>query len=276
MSAEELTAIMDVSETHTRPWWGRYDLPEGQNGFRWKIGPLHLQARRWRQEWRLAWREGKDPLDANLEFLDLDEIDESDCKLARFAFRESERGLTLRPRLADRPVVVRPDTPLFIPPGEETIIYVSTSVWIEVLTLGESTPLCEIPSYRPSDSWFGSNTREGELCYATRSLARLRLDEVVQRPHRVVSPVTVRNQAEDALLIERLSVPVPLLPVYASNTHQLWTQPMVMERSADGKQGALKLEEMQLPSGMEATRVSEARQLPEKQGLFRTLESLFA
>lgn len=276
MSVEELNEVLEATEEQTRPWWGRYDLQDGQRGLHWRIGPLHLQARRWRQEWRLAWREGEDPLDTALDHGVLDELDETDCSVARFAFGDSSRGLALRPRLADRPVVVRPDIPLYVPPGEETVIYVSTSVWVEVMNAEETVTLTEIPSYRPSDSWFGLNTREGELCYASRSLARLRLDEVVQRPHRVVSPVTVRNQAVDALLIERLSVPVPLLPLYASKQNQLWTQPMVMERSSDGKQGALKLEEMRLPDGLEVARISPARKEPPKQGLFRTLESLFA
>lgn len=276
MSGTELSEVLEVTETPSRPWWGHYPLAEGDNGLFWQIGPLSLQARRWRQEWRLAWREGRDPLDTALSFSGLSELDETGCSVARFAFRESGRGLTLRPRLADRPVVVRPDTPLYIPPREETIIYVSTSAWVQVLVDDGGGALTEIPSYRPSDSWFGLNTREGELCYASRSLARLRLEEIVQRPHRVVSPVTIRNRAGDALLIERLSVPVPILPLYASAEHQLWTQPMAMERSVDGKQGTLKLEEMRLPDGMEVTKVGEARQLPEKQGLFRALESLFA
>ncbi|MDQ2070776.1 hypothetical protein [Natronospira bacteriovora] len=276
MSAEELSEVLEATEAPARPWWGRYDLDEGQTGMQWRIGPLQLQARRWRQEWRLAWREGEDPLSTTLEHGPLDELDEEGHTVARYAFSDSSRGLYLKPRLADRPVVVRPDIPLYVPGGEETVIYVSTSIWVQVMNAEETATLTEIPSYRPSDSWFGPNTREGELCYASRSLARLRLDEVIQRPHRVVSPVTVRNKAEDALLIERLSVPVPLLPLYASRQNQLWTQPMVMERSADGKQGALKLEEMQLPAGLEVTRISEARQEPPKHGLLRALESLFA
>jgi len=261
----------------SRPWWGDYALPEGTNGMHWRIGPLHLQARWWPQEWRLAWYHEDDPLDTAVNHSYMDEIEEvPDMSLARYALGKAPRRIRLTPRVADRSVVVRPDSPLYVPPGEETVIYVSTSVWVQIEAVDDQRiiPLGERPGYRPSDSFFGSNTREGEVCYASRSLARLRMEDVVQRPHRVLTPVTVRNKGEDELLIERINVPLPLLTLYASNTQQLWTQPLTMERGGDGREAALKLEEMRLPASMQVTRLSEPREMPGKQGLFRALDRL--
>lgn len=262
-----------------QPWWGEYRLPEGCNGLVWRIGPLHLQARCWPHEWRLSWRSDGDPLDATVGFEPVDDVDETGCDVARYAFRETGPGVTLLPRVADRSVVVRPDQPLYVPAGESVEIFVSTVAWIEIRAIGHDglpgAVLSDMPAYRPTDSWFGPNTREGELCYASRSLARLQLVDVIQRPHRILSPVTVRNRGDDHLFIERLNVPMPLLAVHASVNGQLWTQPAVMERGKDGGQGSLKLDESTLPAELGATRLSEPREASGRQGLFRTLDRLF-
>lgn len=277
---EALVAMADAdAAAESRPWWGDYPLSKDRTGLRWQIGPLHLQARWWPQEWRLAWHHDGDPLDTAVDYQDNGEIEEVKGQVVgRYALSKAPRTLRLMPRVADRSVVVRPDIPLYLPPSEETVIYVSTSVWIQVEAVeGDGSrvvPLNEMPGYRPSDSFFGSNTREGDVCYASRSLARLRMEDVVQRPHRVLTPVTVRNKGEDALLIERISVPLPLLTLYASANQQLWTQPLTMERGKEGKEGALKLEEMQLPESMQVKKLSEPRETPDKQGLFRALDRL--
>lgn len=270
----ELQDVLGIDEPGGLDWWGSFALEVGFDVLAWRIGPLSLQARHWPQEWRLAWRHSGDPQDTAQAFARAAELDETDCRVARFGLRAAGRSLELRPRLADRSVVVRPDTQLFIPPGEECLIYVSTPAWVEVATEGGAT-LTEVPTHRPSDSWFGANTRDGELCYASTTLARLRIEDVVRRPHRIVSPVTVRNRAADPLQLERISVPVRLLPLYVTARHQLWTQPLVMERAADGKQGALKLEELKLPAELEPQRIAEARQTAGRQGLLHTLDRLF-
>lgn len=277
---DDLLALADNDRAPgSRPWWGDYSLPEGHHGMAWRIGPLHLLARRWGREWRLAWRNEDDALDATLAFDSLPDVDDSDCTVERYAFRETGRGLRLVPRVADRSVVVRPDIPLYIPAGESAEVFVSTSVWVEIHALDEAgvcgKVLTALPAYRPSDSWFGPNTREGDLCYASRSLARLQLEDVVQRPHRILSPVTIWNRGEDHLLIERLNVPLPMLAVHASDRGQLWTQPVVIERGKAGGYGTLKLDEIRLPEELKLEKLSEPREIQGRQGLFRALDRLF-
>jgi hypothetical protein len=256
-------------------WWGRFEV--AANGTRsWRIGPLQLFAHRSRQEWRLSWTEVGDPLDTTVATDEVEQRpDDEGMKVARFAFRQTGDALELAPRLADRPVVVWPDTPLYVPAGEEAVLYVSTTLWIDVRTADTGKQLLELPAYRPSDTWFGPSPRSGELCYASRSLARLRFEDVVQRPHRAVSPVTVRIRAQDSFLIERLSVPVRLLPLYLADNGQFWTPPLVMERNVDGRQVALRFEEFSLPPGLKATRVSEPREQPDKNVLLKAFDRLF-
>jgi hypothetical protein len=256
-------------------WWGRFEVSlEGTCA--WRIGPLQLYAQRWRQEWRLSWTYGSDPLDTTVGMdHGVAPPQSDDLRSARFAFRETDTALELRPRLADRSVVVWPETPLYVPGGEEAVLYVSTTLWVDVSAAEGNRHLIGLSAYRPSDSWFGPNPREGELCYASRSLARLRFEEVVQRPHRALSPITVRNLAADAFLIERLSVPVPQLPLYLAENGQFWTPPLVMERDEDGEQVALRFNEFALPPGLRADRIAEPRQRPDKNVLLKALDRLF-
>ncbi len=262
-----------------RRWWGGFELEVGAVR-RWRIGPLELLARRWRNEWRLAWRYGDDPLEATLEFGEIDAEDfpsaeEEGWKIARFGLRDTEPSLHLAPRGADRPVVVRTELPFYLPAGEESLLYVGSAAWINI-SAGEAGPkLLELPAYRPSDTWFGPNTREGDLCYASRSLGRLRFEDVTQRPHRILSRILLRNLGDDPFLIERISLPVPILNLHLGQDHQLWTQPLVMERSAEGKQGRLSLDEGTFPEGVDPTPLVEARDQSERHVLKRALDRLF-
>src|SRR5690625_5517561 len=72
----------------------------------------------------------------------------------------------------------------------------------------------EIPTKILSDTWFGPNTQMGTLCYASKTYTRSSRQEVTPRPHRAVTPVTVRNQSEELLSIDKLSIPVPHLALY--------------------------------------------------------------
>ena len=56
------------------------------------------------------------------------------------------------------------------------MIYVSTPLWVRVDVHDPPQFLQEIPVIRPSDTWFGPSTREGELGYAGRTHGRLNFE----------------------------------------------------------------------------------------------------
>ena len=93
--------------------------------------------------------------------------------------------------------------------------------------------LRELPSHRPSDTWFGKNTREGELCYATETRALLNLDHLPVLNRSAVTPVRICNHAPSPLLLERLKLPVPLLALYGDRRGRLWTQGVTLTRSEE-------------------------------------------
>lgn len=192
-----------------------------------------MTAERRAHEWRVTVATGDDPLEETLEVaarVDPGQALHVSAKTAttrRFAFDSSPASLVLEPRLADRDVVVRPADPLTIPAGQTILMYVSTPLWFSAATEEPRHILFEAPFFRPSDTWFGPSTVEGELCYASRTTGRLDLGELPVRPHRAITPVQIRNRTKETLPLERLKLPVGILPLLAG-PRGLWTPQIVL------------------------------------------------
>jgi hypothetical protein len=162
--------------------------------------------------------------------------EEEGDKISRYTFGQTESRMALEPALADRPVVSRPENPLHVPSGETVTLYISTPLWMRVALPESDRVLEEFASHRMSDTWLGPSPVEGELCYATRTSGRLRLESLPYRLHRAVTPLQIKNRAKDTLLLERVQLPVPHLALYRE-PNALWTQAVRMTRS-EGSQGA--------------------------------------
>ena len=232
--------MADVSD-QARTWWQTYTPEEGTIGH-WQIGPSSLWITRYPQEWRIAHHQIKD---ASVRALNVTpEVDPSSIQpealVSRFTFTKAPQRLTLSPLMADRPVVIKPQEPFYVQSNEEITFYVATSAWLEISVGEPGKKLMDVASFRPSDTWFGSSTIEGELCYASSTLGRLRLEDIPLAPHRVVTAVQLRNKAKDALYLERLKLPVQYLAVFESN-HQLWTQTVSLTREQGGDLAELKI-----------------------------------
>lgn len=220
-------------------WWNAHPFELGEVR-RWRIGPLRLWAERRAREWRVTHVAGNDPVEEALETgaaVAPEDVpgDETDATAVRYSFARPPARMALAPRLADRPVIVRPAHPMTVPAGEAALLYVSTPLWAAATTEAPVHVLAEIPCFRPSDTWFGPSTVEGELCYASRTAGRLELAELPLRPHRAVTPVRIRNLAREALPLERLKVPVELLSLHVT-PRGLWTPAITLVRE-DGSTG---------------------------------------
>jgi len=226
-------------------WWKDYELPMGEWA-RWQIGPLDLFARATRAEWVFAWQSTADPLDDTLEIQipSATEPDPAELTFHRYVRRFEKAALKLLPRLADRAFVVRPELPLFLPAGEDAVLYVSTPIWVAGFLAEDSRKgFFEYPSFRASDTWFGRDTCEGELCYASRTHARTDLGAINKRPHRAVTPIHISNQGTDALPIEKLRVPLRALSLYHDDDGRLWTDTVSLLRKEGGVSAAMTVSE---------------------------------
>lgn len=220
-------------------WWGEFPLEEGQMG-RWRVGPLELWVRRSELDWAYGTSRGDDPAEDALEVEVPWSPDggERPEEAGRFGAARTGPGIALAPALADRPVVARPAVPFFVLPGEKVEVFVSTPLWIR-LSAG-ANQLAEVPCVRPSDTWVGGNTG-GELCYATRTRPRRQLQDVELRPQRAVSCVSIENASHERLALQRLSLPVPQLSLFASPAGQLWTELVSVRNDEDGELSEVSL-----------------------------------
>lgn len=257
-------------------WWGEFELQPGETG-RWRIGPMELYVRRDESDWVVAWTRVGGARDTAVE------VDVPSKKpvpdgvsMDRYAMRETGEHLLLRPRLADRPVVVKPETPVTVPSGEAVTLYVGSPVWIEVAVgEGHGTTLVELPALQPSDTWAGPNTRAGMLCYGGRTLARRRFEDCTLHPHRAITRVDVENGGTDALTVEQLQLPAPMLALYAGADDVLLTESVSLTRKRSETEVELMIGSAAGPDGGELQRLSEPREVAEGNMVFQAFNRLF-
>ena len=271
---------MSDSSTTPSPWWGPAAL-EMDTGGEWHVGPSTFWVYRSAYDWRVIVRPSTDPKTADpmaqrsgrrvpVDDERMNEVLESeddDLLTQRFSVQETAEELALRPALADRPVVVRPEHPLSVLPGESVTLYLSTPLWVRIDLVESDRRLTEVASHRMSDTWFGASTREGTLCYATRTAGRLRLDRLPLRLHRALTPLTVQNQADESLALERIQLPVPHLSVYATADDVLWTDPVRMTHRSVDEGAAIDIQEGPPPDRSEADLLQPPRE-ERSHGLF--------
>ena len=269
----------DPSSTPS-PWWGSVSL-EMDTGGEWHVGPSTLWVYRSSHDWRVIVRPSIDPKTADPmaqrsgRRVPIDEetmtavLESEDDELVtqRFSVQNTDEAIALRPALADRPVVVRPEHPLSVLPNEAVTLYLSTPLWVRIELVESERRLTEVPSHRMSDTWFGASTLEGTLCYATRTAGRLRLDRLPLRLHRALTPLTVQNQTDESLALERIQLPVPHLSVYGTPDDVLWTDPVRMTHRSADEGAAIDIQEGPPDDRTEAELLQTPRE-ERKHGLF--------
>jgi len=227
-------------------WWGDYEVAANQT-LRWQIGPKTLWITRGDSEWRVTGADAQEGLDDKrtviAEPAEEPAGDSDDIDVRRFASRSGNRSIRLGPALPDLPVVVRTRQPFFVPAMEETTLFLSSPLWLQVYLDGREVELVDTPIARPSETWFGPDTLTGELCYALRTSARLHVEHLPRRPHRAISAVRIQNHAPSVLKIEKLKVPVPHLSLFVSTEGHLWTEALTLEREEDSDGTKVRLDD---------------------------------
>lgn len=263
-----------MGDSHGGLWWMERTLNDGE-GISLALGPVNLAVLRLPGEWLVASGSVDDQPERNrAEFQSISELPDDAEQTERYASGYERASLRLAPRTADRAVVVRPRIPLLVPSGERIRIFVSAPIWVEVSIGHPWRTLCERPVKRLADTWFGPSTREGELAYALRTHARLGLEDLPLHHGRAATPVVITNRGEDTLAIERFSLPVLYLSLYAGPEQRLWTEQVTMNRTEEGHMAEFKVGRGAPADQPDATLVSGPRMVAGDNLLVRAFATL--
>lgn len=260
----------------TQRLWASHDVPMGETR-RWRIGPMSLWISRLRGEWQLTRTTSEDWQDESVVIAEaVDSADIDGAKAHRYAVAGEDTSIRLIPCTADRAVVTRPAEQFTVPSRERATVYVSSPLWVRVEAGPESKFLADLPTLRPSDTWFGPSPREGEVCYAVRASFRVSRERVQPRPHRVLTALHVENRTHKPLELERIRVPVPLLPVYVDTAGALWTSDVSVVNEDEKELVQMRVAAKPPDAAAGAEPLSAPRQRNGGNMLTRAFSSLFA
>jgi hypothetical protein len=258
-------------------WAHRYQLASGQTQ-RHQLGQIRL----WVTLLDMEWQVRHESLPADADPLTWHETvghcqPSSDLPLQRFIRPANDQNLVqYLPAMAQLPTVIRPYQPLTIPAGGRCVLYVGTSLWMQVLLGEQQQVLTELPLATPSKTWLGANTMQGEICYASATYGRLVLEAVPMRPWRAVTPVTINNRRTKPLLLERFNLPTPLLSLHRNERGQLWTPGVVVECETDMSSASLRIEPRVTAAAGDCELIAPAREkLAKGRSLVRAFDHIF-
>lgn len=226
-----------------------------------QVGPLHLWIEHRGDELHVASQIISAETETNND-------KPEDIEWRRWICGKDKVRAVLEPRLPDRAIIVRPLMPVTVLPNCEVEFYVSVPIRVAVRIFNGNSndrrDICEEPTVKLSNSWFGLPV-EGELCYALKTRARRRLEELRPDINLAMCPVTVRNSHSKELTFERICLRMRHLSIYSGDNH-LWTNRGILDYH--GEDDLTKITFEQTPPACDgAKQVLAAPRDPEKKNL---------
>lgn len=261
--------------TKSTNWWGDVSLKRNEIKV-WSLGERKIAIQRLDKEWVIWNQELDSESTSHITVSSLKTANSfSEVSFSRHLVNHTTETIHISPMLADRPIVARPATSLNVLPGEHVELYISSPLWFLMNLKHKDSPVVDIPFLRPSDSWFGPSTMEGELCYAKYTDARVNLAQIEKREHRAITPVLIKNQHTETLVIERINLPAPFLTLYVDEQQGFWTQEVEITYHSDSDKAGLRLNPTPPNKGMgNMTLLSDARQTSDSHHFVKSIKSL--
>lgn len=257
----------DTSLKWTRP----LTLETGKTAS-WEGGTLRAWALRTEHEWRIAATRQEE---TSVIRASTDKPLPAAPAWKRWAFSEEAPEIAAIPAMPDKPLVVRPDAPLRIPPGNEVTFFVSVPVWLRFFVGAEPRRifLTEEPTVVLSNTWFGEPTM-GELCYALKTSASRSLEGIKIGGHRCVCPLLLQNDSDAELPFQKLCIRTLYVNIY-QGASRLWSEEIRV--SFKGKDQGSEISFGSAAPKFEETgeRVGEARLVAPKSFIRRSFDTLW-
>ncbi len=181
----------------------------------WRIGTLSLWTCRTGRGWSVYWkREDTFFISPMLEH----EAEFPPEEPGTLYLTVKEGVICMRPRLPDRPMVVRPLHPEVLIPRRNVYVYVYVPLWIAVTVgTGKKTQvLAEIPAVASSKTWFGT-AAAGELCYGLEGGIHTEPNNPARGDFHAVVPLRIQNNSSQNLSFERLNLRTPNMKLFATD-----------------------------------------------------------
>ena len=263
-------------------WTGAVTL-EAHVSRHWHLGPLRLWAERRRGGIKLAAARSSDPFEESLSIAEegipeaefLDAAGEA-LVLERWipmSGREGALSLELHALLADRPIVTKPEMQVYVPADDHADVYLTSPLWVGLSYDGAR--LLEIPTWRPSDTWFGPSTVSGTLAYAGRTRLRSRVEELSPTPVRALTQTRIVNQTRRAIELEGIALPLPSMRLYRTENGRLWTESVEVRCDRMGR-SEVRVEAPSAELTGSFRVLGERRIQPDANGLVRAFSALFS
>jgi hypothetical protein len=227
-----------------KDWWGTFTLAENAL-MSWHVGERVIAIQRRANEYRVWDVQAAIDTKANptvdvtsadslLSFSGCDPnfVSLAEFEPQRFLTQQTSQSLRVKPMMPDRAVVIKPRIPISILPKESISLYAHIPLWSAFFHIekeGErEKSIVDIPIARPSDSWFGSSTMVGELCYAIDSDAYTDKSTIPHSLFFAVTQIDIDNQSDSPLLVRRIKVPTTNLCLYQETAGQLYSDNLVV------------------------------------------------
>jgi hypothetical protein len=184
------------------------------------MGALRLWVYRDMHDWHIAHeldRAGEERFSISVT----DRAQEAERSYTRWILNSEAETVQFRPQLPDRPIIVRPETPMCLLPKQSVKMFIGVPIWLTVVFGEEMDQALEIPTQVLSNSWFGPFT-DGELCYALKTRAKLNHEQLLPSVQRAVFPLEIKNASSGKLNFERFCLRPQYLSIFQGAT-RLWT-----------------------------------------------------
>lgn len=200
----------------------------------WQIGIVRFWIRRESEEWLIAFEETQDSLRQPIAGRELEAPE--GLQWNRYVAGKASR-IVVHPVLPDRPIVIRPSSPVKILPDKGSQYYIHVPVWVAILDGGpkSQTLLAEHQGSFLSGTWFGDPV-DGELCYSFTSELYKTPDEREDLPLMAVCPLKIRNGSSSTLDFQRICVRVPHLDLYTGERYLCTNEVELVYRGPDQSQ----------------------------------------
>lgn len=234
-----------------------------------QLGSLNLWIHRGEQEWHIASEQRVN----ELERLSVSRCREmEDLDWTRWVINEPVEEIQLNPCMPDRPVIVRPEMPVTLLPKQTVRFYIGVPVWVVVSLGSQFRAITEVPTTMLSNSWFGPTT-EGELCYAMRTTAKLRQEDLQPHPHRAIVPFEFRNASDETLDFARLCLHTHNLRIYEGR-ERMWTNQGRASYRGEEKWSRVVYARGVPPFDDAENLIGKARKPVDRGSFFRTFENI--